>query len=121
MNRRTIREHVFRMVFQKDFYDREELPGQLSLYLEEVAAPQEEKDFLLERAAGLSAEEMMVIQLSLQDKSQLQVAQMMGVQQPKVSKLMTSAIYKIRYALRLLGWDEPGQSSPESLSNKSAV
>ncbi len=50
MNRRIIREHVFRMVFQKDFYDREELPGQLSLYLEEVAAPQEEKDFLLERA-----------------------------------------------------------------------
>jgi N utilization substance protein B len=50
MNRRNIREHVFRMVFQKDFYDRAELPNQLLLYLEELEAPQEEKDYLIERA-----------------------------------------------------------------------
>jgi N utilization substance protein B len=50
MNRRNIREHVFCMVFQKDFYDRAELPNQLLLYLEEVDATQEEKDYLIERA-----------------------------------------------------------------------
>lgn len=50
MNRRNIREHVFRMVFEKDFYERAELPGQLLLYLDDVEALQEEKDYLMERA-----------------------------------------------------------------------
>ena len=50
MNRRNIREHVFRMVFEKDFYERAELPKQLLLYLEDVEAVQEEKDYLMERA-----------------------------------------------------------------------
>lgn len=50
MNRRNIREHVFRMVFEKDFYERAELPQQLLLYLEDVEAMPEEKDYLMERA-----------------------------------------------------------------------
>ena len=49
MNRRHIREHVFCMLFEKDFYERTELPGQLLLYLDEVEAVQEDKDYLLER------------------------------------------------------------------------
>lgn len=49
MNRRNIREHVFRMVFQKEFYEESQLPEQLSLYLDDIEAEQEEKDYLMER------------------------------------------------------------------------
>lgn len=37
------------MVFEKDFYNREELPKQLLLYLEDVEATPKEKDYLMER------------------------------------------------------------------------
>lgn len=49
MNRRNIREHVFRMVFQKDFYEEAQLPEQLSLYLDDIEAEKAEKDYLMER------------------------------------------------------------------------
>ena len=50
MNRRAIREHVFCMVFQKDFYGSMDLPEQYELYLEELQADQKEKEILMERA-----------------------------------------------------------------------
>lgn len=70
------------------------------------------------RAAELDADEMTAIQLTLQDLTQQEVADLMGVKQPKVSKLLTMAIRKIRCALRVSGWDEPGydlDSMPESV------
>ena len=54
MNRRTMREHIFRMVFQRDFYNRADLPEQYHLYLEELEADQKEKDSLMERAIQIA-------------------------------------------------------------------
>ena len=43
MTRRELREHLFKLVFQKEFYGQEELSEQGSLYLTEEGMP-EEKD-----------------------------------------------------------------------------
>lgn len=44
MNRRELREHVFRMLFRREFFDsEEELREQVQMYLEELS-PLEEKD-----------------------------------------------------------------------------
>ena len=43
MTRRELREHLFKSVFQKEFYGQEELSEQGSLYLSEEGMP-EEKD-----------------------------------------------------------------------------
>ena len=44
MSRREIREHLFRMLFHKEFYNSEELEEQLSLYFENLEkTPSEEQ------------------------------------------------------------------------------
>ena len=44
MNRRELREHIFRMLFRREFFDsEEEFEGQVRMYLEELE-PLEEKD-----------------------------------------------------------------------------
>lgn len=44
MSRREIREHLFRMLFHKEFYNAEELDEQLELYFENLEkAPTEEQ------------------------------------------------------------------------------
>lgn len=45
MTRRELREHVFLMLFRKDFYDSlDELKAQAQLYLDEAEAPIEDSD-----------------------------------------------------------------------------
>ncbi len=44
MSRRELREHIFRMLFRREFFDsEEEFEGQVQMYLEELE-PLEEKD-----------------------------------------------------------------------------
>lgn len=52
MTRRELREHLFKMVFQKEFYGQEELDEQGRLYLTEEGMPEEkEQAELVERCA----------------------------------------------------------------------
>jgi len=53
MNRRTIREYVFKLIFQKEFYSVDELPEQWELYLQEIDGSQKEKNYLVERAGDI--------------------------------------------------------------------
>ncbi len=53
MNRREIREHLFRMLFRKDFHEEDEISEQMNLYLESLDEPKEEED--IEYLKGRSA------------------------------------------------------------------
>lgn len=50
MNRRAIREHIFLMLFRKDFHDSEDLLEQIQIYLSHLEEPTiEEKAYLNNR------------------------------------------------------------------------
>ncbi len=49
MTRRQIREHIFLMLFRKEFYSTDELNEQMKIYLEEM----EENSYLEERFQGI--------------------------------------------------------------------
>lgn len=50
MTRREIREHLFRMMFRKDFYDETELNEQINYYFDSLEEPKEKDlDYLKER------------------------------------------------------------------------
>ncbi len=42
MSRREIREHIFRMLFRKDFHDETELNEQIDFYFDSLETPKEE-------------------------------------------------------------------------------
>ena len=43
MNRREIREQIFKMLFQTDFYDKEEIEEQITLFMQELKETDEGK------------------------------------------------------------------------------
>ena len=50
MTRRELREHVFMMLFRKEFHNSRDLPEQIRLYLSDIEGiTQEEYDYLLNR------------------------------------------------------------------------
>lgn len=51
MTRREIREHLFKMLFQNEFYEPDEIKEQLLLYFENLEIPEEEREihFLMKR------------------------------------------------------------------------
>ena len=54
MTRREIREHTFRLLFLKEFYNDEDLEGQVKLYLAEFEdMPEEAKEELRTRAGQI--------------------------------------------------------------------
>ncbi|HHU72281.1 MAG TPA: transcription antitermination factor NusB [Clostridiales bacterium] len=54
MTRRQIREHIFLMLFRKEFYSTDELNEQMKIYLEEMEKVSiEENSYLEERFQGI--------------------------------------------------------------------
>lgn len=50
MSRREIREHIFRMLFRRDFHEETELNEQIDFYFESLEMPKEEElNYLRER------------------------------------------------------------------------
>ncbi|NLK27564.1 MAG: transcription antitermination factor NusB [Clostridiales bacterium] len=47
MTRREIREHIFLMLFRKDFYNIEELNEQMKLYMEELVEPETKENLYI--------------------------------------------------------------------------
>lgn len=50
MSRREIREHIFKLLFLLEFYQKDELDGQAELYMDEVeksAPTQEESEYII--------------------------------------------------------------------------
>ncbi|WOO36190.1 transcription antitermination factor NusB [Anaerocolumna sp. AGMB13020] len=52
MNRREIREHLFRMLFRKDFHQENEMMEQIELYFESLEEPKEEDLIYLKERFG---------------------------------------------------------------------
>jgi N utilization substance protein B len=52
MNRREIREHLFRMLFRKDFHEENEMTEQIDLYFESLEEPKEEDLLYLKERFG---------------------------------------------------------------------
>ncbi|CRZ33684.1 NusB antitermination factor [Herbinix hemicellulosilytica] len=54
MTRRELREHVFLMMFRKEFHDKNELPEQIKLYLSDLEnISPEEYDYLIKRVNAI--------------------------------------------------------------------
>ena len=50
MGRRELREHIFRLLFRRDFFPEEEMKEQEALYIEYLADPeQEEVDYIVQK------------------------------------------------------------------------
>lgn len=53
MNRTEQRDHVFKLVFEQEFYNKEELPGQLALYFDISPQKEEETKEILDKAGAI--------------------------------------------------------------------
>ncbi len=56
MGRRELREHIFRLLFRRDFFPEEEMKEQEELYIEYLADPeQEEVDYIVQKTEKIMA------------------------------------------------------------------
>ncbi len=94
MSRREIREHLFRMLFRKDFHEDTELNEQIKLYFESLNEPKEEElQYLKERFQKI-IDKIAEIDVILAEASSGWKLNRMG----KVDlTIMRLAIYEIKY------------------------
>ncbi len=94
MSRREIREHLFRMLFRKDFHEDIELNEQIDLYFESLEEPkQEDLEYLKERFNKI-IDKLAEIDEILEKSSSGWKLKRMG----KVDlTIMRLAIYEIKY------------------------
>ncbi|MBU5332042.1 transcription antitermination factor NusB [Anaerocolumna aminovalerica] len=69
MSRREIREHLFRMLFRRDFHDETELNEQIDFYFESLEAPKEEELVYLKERFNKIIEKIPDIDVILADAS----------------------------------------------------
>ncbi|WMJ87651.1 transcription antitermination factor NusB [Anaerocolumna sp. MB42-C2] len=94
MSRREIREHLFRMLFRKDFHEDTELNEQIDLYFESLEEPKEEDLLYLKERFHKIIERIPEIDAILAEASSGWKLNRMG----KVDlTIMRLAIYEIKY------------------------
>ena len=94
MSRREIREHLFRMLFRKDFHEDTELNEQIDLYFESLEEPKEEDLLYLKEKFHKINERIPEIDAILAEASSGWKLNRMG----KVDlTIMRLAIYEIKY------------------------
>ncbi len=94
MGRREIREHLFRMLFRKDFYEYAELEEQIDLYFDSLEGPKEEELLYLKERFRKILEKIPDIDIILAEASSGWKLNRMG----KVDlTIMRLAIYEIRF------------------------
>lgn len=94
MSRREIREHLFRMLFRRDFHDETEMNEQIDLYFDTLEQPKEEElEYLRERFHKM-IEKVPDIDIVLAEASSGWKLNRLG----KVDlTIMRLAIYEIKY------------------------
>ena len=67
MGRRELREHIFRLLFRRDFYPEEEMKDQEALYIEYLADPeQEEVDYIVRKTEKIMGKvDLTIIRLAV--------------------------------------------------------
>lgn len=94
MSRREIREHLFRMLFRKDFHEDTELNEQIDLYFESLEEPKEKDLIYLKERFHKVNERIPEIDAILAEASSGWKLNRMG----KVDlTIMRLAIYEIKY------------------------
>lgn len=94
MSRREIREHLFRMLFRKDFHEEAELNEQIDLYFDSIEKPKEEELTYLRERFYKVVEKIPEIDVILAEASSGWKLTRMG----KVDlTIMRLAIYEIKY------------------------
>lgn len=94
MTRRESREHVFRMLFHKEFHEEQELLEQISLYLDRVENITEEECNYLETRLKTVVDKLSEIDALIEEASSGWRINRMG----KVDlTIMRLAIYEIRF------------------------
>ncbi|KAI4446150.1 hypothetical protein C823_000668 [Eubacterium plexicaudatum ASF492] len=53
MNRREIREQIFKMLFQTEFYGQEEMEEQIRLFMQELEEKDETKEIIWNKNCGI--------------------------------------------------------------------
>lgn len=94
MSRREIREHLFRMLFRKDFHDDAEMNEQIDLYFESLEEPKEEDLNYLKERFHLILERIQEIDEILAEISSGWKLNRMGKVDLTVMRL---AIYEIKF------------------------
>lgn len=94
MSRREIREHLFRMLFRKDFHGDTELNEQIDLYFESLNEPKEEELHYLKERFQKIIDKIAEIDVILSDASSGWKLNRMG----KVDlTIMRLAIFEIKF------------------------
>lgn len=94
MSRREIREHLFRMLFRKDFHEEAELNEQVDLYFDSIEEPKEEELTYIRERFFKIVEKIPEIDVILAEASSGWKLTRMG----KVDlTIMRLAIYEIKY------------------------
>ena len=99
MNRRELREHIFKMLFRADFYEGEEQEAQLELYLqgEEEESEQEikesDKEYMLEKTKAIIAALKPIDEVINQASENWKTARMGKVD----LTILRLAVYEIHY------------------------
>ncbi len=94
MSRREIREHLFRMLFRKDFHEEADLNEQIDLYFDSIEEPKEEELTYIRERFYKIVEKIPEIDVILAEASSGWKLTRMG----KVDlTIMRLAIYEIKY------------------------
>ena len=94
MTRREIREHIFLMLFRKDFYDAHDLIEQMEIYLSELKAPTiEEYAYLTDRFQSV-IKELEEIDTMLSEAASGWTIRRMGKVELSILRL---AVYEMRF------------------------
>lgn len=94
MSRRELREHLFLMLFRRDFYETEELKEQMELYLTELEKPSEKDLAYLERKFQMVLEHMEELDEKISDVATGWKLNRMGKVELTILRL---AVYEMKY------------------------
>ncbi len=94
MTRSKLREHIFKALFQAEFYSREEMPEQLGLYLEELMPLSEEDEAYIRLKTTDILEKLPDIDKSIDSKSSGWKTDRIGKVELTILRL---AVYELLY------------------------
>ena len=53
MGRKELREHIFKLLFQIEFNEAEELPGQIEYYIDSLDAAEKDKEYIRNKCGAV--------------------------------------------------------------------
>ena len=95
MGRKELREHIFKLLFQIEFNEAEELPGQIEYYIDSLDAAEKDKEYIRNKC-GAVMEHLEEIDQMINEKAK-------GWKTTRMNKADLSVL---RLGLYEMKWDE---------------